>query len=434
MKKGWKYIRLGDIIHIKHGYGFKGKYFVEEPNRNFLLTPGNFAIGGGFKSDKMKYYDGPIDEEFLLKEGDVIVTMTDLSKKADTLGYSAKIPSDPVNNYLHNQRLGLITLKSDDYNLDYIYWLLRTEAYQKYIAGSSSGATVKHTSPSKIYSAKLLVPESKTTQRKIASILSAYDDMIENNLRRIKLLEEKAQLTYEEWFVRMKFPGHETAKFDEETGLPEGWERVKLSNLIDISSSKRIFLADYVDSGIPFYRGKEIILKSKNESLNDRLYISEEKYQKIKSKYGVPKKGDILITAVGTLGYPYLVTESDGDFYFKDGNLIWLKGNENISSIYLISCFKDSHFKVNLSNIAIGSSQKALTIKSLKGLTILNPPVEITRGYEEIIEPILDSIECLQNQNHLLKEARDILLPRLMSGMIDVEELELPAQELKTHP
>jgi type I restriction enzyme S subunit len=197
--------------------------------------------------------------------------------------------------------------------------------------------------------------------------------------------------------------------------------------VLEISSSKRIFLSDYVSDGIPFYRGKEIILKSKNEALNDRLFISEEKFEEIKTKYDVPKEGDILVTAVGTLGYPYLVTKSDGDFYFKDGNLIWLKGNEKVSSSYLISSFKNEHFQIMLNNIAIGSSQKALTIKSLKAIKHIIPSLPIQEKYDEIVISIYNGIENLQNQNQHLKEARDILLPRLMSGMIDVAGLEVDA-------
>jgi type I restriction enzyme, S subunit len=310
----------------------------------------------------------------------------------------------------------------------YIYFQLTRNAYRKYYDGIITGAAYPQLSLKQIRDTPIYYPPLPT-QRKIAAILSTYDDLIENNLKRIKLLEEKAQLTYEEWFVRMKFPGHETTPINEETGLPEGLEEKPLGDLIDITSSKRIFLSDYVKEGIPFYRGKEIILKSKNETLNDRLYITQERFDEIKSKFGIPQKGDLLITAVGTLGYPYLVTDSDGDFYFKDGNLIWFKGNKAISSLYLISCFKDPQFRSNLDNIAIGSSQKALTIKSLKGLKILNPTKNLSTQYDKIIEPILDSSENLQNQNQLLKEARDILLPRLMTGMIDVETLDLSGFE-----
>ena len=253
---------------------------------------------------------------------------------------------------------------------DFIYYLSKTDWFRQNAVNSMVGASGRQRADAKfVGKTKLLVPPLPT-QRKIAKILSAYDDLIENNLKRIKLLEEMAQKTYEEWFIRFKFPGHETAKFDMETGLPEGWKYVKLGEEIEILSSKRIFLSEYVSNGIPFYRGKEITLKSKNNSLSDVLFISEKRYNQIKAKFGVPQNGDILITAVGTIGSSYLVTESDGDFYFKDGNLIWLKGNENISSKYLISFFKNKHFKKLLNNIAIGSSQKAIT-RNGKSHTIL---------------------------------------------------------------
>lgn len=299
-----------------------------------------------------------------------------------------------------------------------LYWI-KGEYFQKSIQSIKSGVAQSFLSLSMIRSLPVWLPPLPV-QQKIASILSAYDDLIENNLKRIKLLEEQAQLTYEEWFVRMKFPGHESTPINPETGLPEGWEYVKLGSKLEISSSKRIFLSDYVDEGIPFYRGKEIILKSKNEELSDRLYISFDKYQEITKRYGVPHTGDLLITAVGTLGFPYRVTNSDGDFYFKDGNLIWFKKSELISSVYLVSCFKGKYFKALLENIAIGSSQKALTIKALKDVRVLLPSRVVMDEFDNISEPLLDAIENLQNQNQLLKEARDILLPRLMSGMIEV--------------
>ncbi|MDB9702094.1 restriction endonuclease subunit S [Flavobacteriales bacterium] len=419
--EGWKYINLGDIIHIKHGYGFKGKYFVEEPNHSLLLTPGNFAIGGGFKSDKMKYYDGPINDEFVLCAGDVIVTMTDLSMKADTLGYSAKIPNNPENTYLHNQRLGLVSLKTNEFDLDYIYWLLRTYNYQKYIAGSSSGATVKHTSPKKIYSAKLLVPESKVTQKRIADILSSYDDLIENNLKRIKLLEQAAQNIYKEWFVNLRFPGHENTPINEEIGLPEGWGNAELGSVATVQSSKRVFLADYVDIGVPFYRGKEISQKVKHEVISEPYFISHEKFREFDSRFGSPKENDILITAVGTIGNCYLARKSDLPFYFKDGNLLWIHSyNENVSGFYLIQYFQSPIFKEILNSITIGSSQKALTITAVKKLNITVPNNEMLEKFDSIIKPTMNQIEVLAKQNQKLKAARDILLPRLMNRTIEV--------------
>lgn len=267
----------------------------------------------------------------------------------------------------------------------------------------------------------------REVQNKIATVLLAYDDLIENNLKRIKLLEEMAQITYEEWFVRMKFPGHETAVFDEETGLPEGWGNSKIEELAEVTSSKRVFLSDYVEEGVNFYRGKEVILKSKNEDITDPLYISYSKFEELKKKFGVPEDGDILVTAVGTLGYPYQVSDTDEDFYFKDGNLIWLRNIASRSmSNYLISLFQSDGFKSSLNNIAIGSSQKALTIKAVKGIKLLRPTNVIVEEFDKIIEPTFSSRRNLLQQIKWLKEARDILLPRLMTGMINIEQVELP--------
>jgi len=103
----WKKVKLGDIIDIKHGYAFSGEHIIEEDNNIVLVTPGNFRIGGGFQERKCKYYDGEIPEDYILKSGDFIVTMTDLSKSIDTLGYSAIVPDSPCRKYLHNQRNNL---------------------------------------------------------------------------------------------------------------------------------------------------------------------------------------------------------------------------------------------------------------------------------------------------------------------------------------
>lgn len=145
----WPIVGLGNLIDIKHGFAFKGEYFSDEPTDNVLVTPGNFAIGGGFQINKLKFYDGPVPDDYVLQTGDVVVTMTDLSKQADTLGYSAIIPSSRYR-FLHNQRVGRVLLKSDDADLTFIAWLLRTSAYRTTVIGSATGSTVKHTSPGQI--------------------------------------------------------------------------------------------------------------------------------------------------------------------------------------------------------------------------------------------------------------------------------------------
>src|SRR5262245_17749427 len=102
---------LGDLVDIKHGFAFAGQWFRDAPPGDVLLTPGNFSIGGGFKGDKLKYYDGPVDPAFVLRPGDLLVTMTDLSKGGDTLGYPLIVPGTDGRRYLHNQRLGKVLIR-----------------------------------------------------------------------------------------------------------------------------------------------------------------------------------------------------------------------------------------------------------------------------------------------------------------------------------
>lgn len=113
---------LSEHISIKHGFAFKGEFFKNYPTGNLLVTPGNFAVGGGFKDEKYKFYDGPVPNDYILKENDLIVTMTDLSKQADTLGYSALVPKYQNNQLLHNQRIGLVEFKSEDLDKTFLYF------------------------------------------------------------------------------------------------------------------------------------------------------------------------------------------------------------------------------------------------------------------------------------------------------------------------
>ena len=148
---GWSVDPVGKHVAIKHGYAFKGEFFSKEPKRDVLLTPGNFAIGGGFKGDKLKYYEGPVEEEYILSPDDLLVTMTDLSKAGDTLGYPAFVPESSKYRYLHNQRLGRVFIDADSHvGVAFIHESFRTSRYRNHVLGTASGSTVKHSSPTRI--------------------------------------------------------------------------------------------------------------------------------------------------------------------------------------------------------------------------------------------------------------------------------------------
>lgn len=183
------------------------------------------------------------------------------------------------------------------------------------------------------------------------------------------------------------------------------WDKVKIGDCCEITSSKRIFFSEYVESGVPFYRSKEIIESSNGQAISEPLFISQEKYNEIKRSFGVPQPGDMLLTSVGTIGIPYIVKEDDY-FYFKDGNLTWFrKFNGTLISQYLFYWIRSTEGYSALNNTTIGSSQKALTIASLKGLKIPCPPIEIQNRIVKILSAFDNLIENNQKQIKLLEEA-----------------------------
>jgi type I restriction enzyme S subunit len=178
----WRERQLGELITIKHGFAFKGEYFSDEAGAGpVLLTPGNFAVGGGFRQAKGKYYTGEVPDEYVLREGDLIVTMTDLSKGADTLGNIARVPGGAT--YLHNQRIGLVrVLESQAVDEGFLHYALRTSEYRHHVVSGATGSTVKHTSPSRICEYTMQLP-SLGEQRAIAEVLGVLDDKIAVNER-----------------------------------------------------------------------------------------------------------------------------------------------------------------------------------------------------------------------------------------------------------
>lgn len=176
------------------------------------------------------------------------------------------------------------------------------------------------------------------------------------------------------------------------------WQTVSLGDVCTISSSKRIFAKEYQTEGIPFYRGKEVIEKHNGNSVSTELFISPERYEEIKSKFPVPKKGDILLTSVGTLGIPWLVDEEE--FYFKDGNLTWLRCNAEILSGYLYLWLNSAEAQNQIDAKCIGSTQKALTIETLNKFQITLPSLEVQAKIVSAVKPI----ESRLNNNRKINE------------------------------
>lgn len=181
------------------------------------------------------------------------------------------------------------------------------------------------------------------------------------------------------------------------------WKEVTLGDLCEISSSKRIFAKEYQTQGIPFYRGKEIIEKQSGNAISNELFISKDRYEEIKAKYGVPQKQELLLTSVGTLGVPYVIKEEE--FYFKDGNLTWFRHFDGLDVEYLYYWFLSPYGKNEINKKAIGSTQKALTIESLSKFNIKLPiKLDDQRRIASVLSSLDRKIELNNKINADLEE------------------------------
>ena len=194
------------------------------------------------------------------------------------------------------------------------------------------------------------------------------------------------------------------------------WQTIRLGDVCTISSSKRIFAKEYQTEGIPFYRGKEVIEKHNGNKVSTELFISPKRYEEIKGKYEVPKKGDILLTSVGTLGIPWLVDEDD--FYFKDGNLTWLRCNTQILPSYLYLWLNSAEAQNQINVKCIGSTQKALTIETLNKFQITLPSLELQKKIVAVINPIESRININRSVNENLEQQAKALFK---SWFVDFE-------------
>jgi type I restriction enzyme S subunit len=196
------------------------------------------------------------------------------------------------------------------------------------------------------------------------------------------------------------------------------WRKCTLGDVCKISSSKRIFAKEYVSSGVPFFRGKEIIEKQHLREISTELYITEERYAEISRNHGTPKKGDLLLTSVGTLGVPYIIGEER--FYFKDGNITWLHNFNGIDNTFLYYWFLSPIGKHNINTRCIGSTQKALPIDTLLKFPVDLPPlakqVEIGRTLRALDDKIANNTKI---NNHLEQMAQAIFKSWFVDNVSD---------------
>jgi type I restriction enzyme S subunit len=312
-----------------------------------------------------------------------------------------------------NQQINSIVVDSHRHDPDFVYYLatmLRStlEAY----AGGAATPIVNKGAFSKI---KVCVPKRRI-QRKIAAILTAYDDLIETNKRRIALLEKMAEELYREWFVRMRFPGYQNTKFVK--GVPEGWEVARVDSLGKVVTGKtpsttvaRFYGGEYPFIKTPDMHGNMFVLDT-NETLTEDGIRSQPSQT-------IPKNS-LCVSCIGTGGIVSITTKTSQTN--QQINSICLKRCEDLEWSYYV--LKGQKETIQLFG-STGTTMTNLSKGKFSGINFFSPPKELRNEFHVIVSPIFSQIQTLASSTQILTQTRDLLLPRLISGKLSVEDLDI---------
>lgn len=387
-----------------------------------VIKIGNISDGENVIIDnKTQYVDYEffyiLNEKYRAEKGDILISLTGshINQPNSMVGRCCRNFNEEK--YLINQRAAKV-IPFDNTDKNYLYYLLSTKAVKYYIANRAyGGANQVNISPRDIKNIKWEFPDLLTQQR-IADILSAYDDLIENNNKRITLLEKVAQELYKEWFVRFRFPGYENTKFV--NGLPEGWGVKPLGDICKIKSGYAFKSEWWTDEGVSVIKIKDI--QNNTVNLTDLSMVSNEHAQI--AKQFEAESGDLLIAMTGaTIGKLAIVPKSDrtmfinqrvGKFFFDTNK----KGIENVGYVY---CLMKQKWIQELILMISGSNaaQPNISPFDLEKIKIIYNE-NIIDDFNRTVHSNIKLILKLQQQNQNLIKQRDLLLPRLMSGKLEV--------------
>lgn len=422
----WKEVRLGDVCEIKHGFAYKGKYFSDTPTCDILVTPGNFTLSGGFKLDKPKFYNGPVEKDYILSKGDLIVTMTDLSKNIDTLGYSALVPEVKGLTFHHNQRIGLVENIANNVDKYFLYWIMRTPAYQSFIATHSSGTTVHHTSPKGIGNYVFKLPPLDD-QRRIASILSSLDRKIELNNKINADLEEMAQAIFKNWFV--DFEPFKDGKFvDSELGMiPEGWKVISLNEILDNVSGYSYKGSELQSSNIAMATIKNFERKGgfKTEGYKEIVISKKIKETQFVNMFDVLVAHTDLTQNAEIVGNPAIVLSKGGyEKLIMSMDLTKVISKiDGVTNGLLYCILSTSRFKEHALGYVNGTTVLHMSKKAVPEYTCAFPKdINQIRDLCITLDSIYKRMAVTYDENSRLSLLRDTLLPRLMSGELEIPE------------
>jgi len=417
----WKYIPIDEIKSAKK-YSLVGGPFGSDLTGEHYVDSGvpvirgtNLPFDQKFRHDDFVFVTNEKANKLISNTaypGDLIFT------QRGTLGQVGIVPSGCFDRYIISQSQMKLTVDPEKADPLFVYYYFRTKQCVAMMENLALQSGVPHINLGILKRFKIPSPPLNV-QRKISFILSAYDDLIENNKRRIKLLEEMAEEIYNEWFVRFRFPGYESVRFFDEKGkevqhgisgaLPEGWEIQPFDKVAEYVNGFAFKPTDWGDNGLPIIKINE--LKNGVEASTPR-----------NDGHNIPKKyhvyqGDLLFSWSADLNV-YIWNEGNG---LLNQHIFKVVPNPEIPKGFLFYSLKSK--MVSFRGMSNGATMHHIKKSALSTVHLNVPTMSIMNKFQSITEPMMTNIGVLKSKTRLLQEIRDLLLPRLVSGKLSVERL-----------
>ena len=397
----WEMVKLDDCLEWIT-YGFTNP-MPDADNGPWKVTAKDI-IDGRINFDSARHttqeaYEKDLTDKSRPIKDDLLLT------KDGTLGRVALVGEETI---CINQSVALLRLKKDIIAPEYLLYLLQSSEYQGKMLADAGGSTIKHIYITKVNQMQIPLPPPET-QRKLVDILQAYDKILDINQKQIKLLEEAAQRLYKEWFVDLHFPGYETTPIID--GIPEGWKKDTVDSIITLLSGFAFKSADFSDDGTY----KIVTIKNVQDGMFDGHNVSRiaEVPDKM-PKHCYLHDGDILLSLTGNVGRVCMVNGSD---YLLNQRVAKIKSN---FPAFAYCLFRSNDMFIEMGNLANGAAQQNLSPIKTAQIKILIPSADLFARFEEIASVYMKQTLNLNKQIELLQESRDRLLPKLMSGEIEV--------------
>ncbi len=413
----WREVRLGEYIETLKGNAFKSSIYK---NIGIPVVRASNFTQESIEKDNIVYIDYDKSyERFILNKRDVLCQTVGswLNNPNSLVGKVVRVPHYLDGAYLNQNIVKIIPIEG--LNNDFLFYRLKVEDYKHYCVDNAQGAANQASITLKTIRRFNFTLPNLEIQEKIADVLSTYDELIENNNRRIEILEKTAEEIYKEWFVRMRFPGYENTKFIQ--GIPEGWEVKKIGNIITkLESGKRQKSNNEEEKTVVSLGAGDI--KGLGEYSNSNEYLIPYTFFKEMNK-GVVEDKDIAIYKDGA--YTGKTTMFRDQFPYSE-----IAVNEHVflvqckdyklQNYLLFTLMQNSYFDL-MQILSMTSAQPGLNQSKFKNIKIEVPTKNLIDEFHGISEIHLKEIFNLAKQNQNLIKQRDLLLPRLMNGTIEVK-------------